>query len=176
MAWPWPAVLLREAVSPPARWRSNAPTSTAARSRRARPNALRRTADSRQSSAGCTQAPRPGNRCLGSGHSTTGDDPPGTVSVAATTRSKADQLSVPRHPTHVRDGSARSPVRSATHQSTAPTDGRGPRHTSSVGSTGCGRTPRGPGARSARGTAGIGVGRGPPRSPRCRSSPLEARP
>ena len=101
------------------RCRATALTSTAACSRRARPNALRRTAIPRHSGVGCSHAPRPGNRCRGSGRRTTGACAPVSPSVAATTRSSADQLSVPRHPTQVRDGSARSPVRSATRQSTA---------------------------------------------------------
>jgi hypothetical protein len=98
---------------------ASALTSTAACNRRARPNALRRTAISKQPGTGCNHAPRPGIRCPGSGRSATGEDSPASLSVAATTRNSADQLSVPRHPTQVRDGSARSPVRSATHQSTA---------------------------------------------------------
>jgi len=102
------------------RCRATALTSRATCSRRARPNALRRTASSKQSGVGCSHAPRPGIRCLGSGRSVTGEVSPASPSVAATTRSRADQLSIPRHPTQVRDGSARSPVRSATGKSTAP--------------------------------------------------------
>ena len=106
---------------------ASALTSIAACNRRARPNALRRTAISKQPGTGCNHAPRPGIRCLGSGRSATGEDSPASLSVAATTRNSADQLSVPRHPTQVRDGSARSPVRSATHESTASGARRAPR-------------------------------------------------
>jgi len=109
------------------RCRATALTSTGTCSRRARPNALRRTASSKHSGRGCSHAPRPGIRCPGSGRRCAGVVPRASASVAATTRSSADQLSVPRHPTHVRDGSARSPVRSATEQSNPYAAGLGPR-------------------------------------------------
>lgn len=109
------------------RCRATAVTSVAACSRRARPNALRRTASSKHSGRGCSHAPRPGIRCRGSGRRLTGEPSPAPSSVAATTRSSADQLSDPRHPTQVRDGSARSPVRSATRKSSAYAAGFGPR-------------------------------------------------
>jgi hypothetical protein len=109
------------------RCRATALTSTAACSRRARPNALRRTASSKHSGVGCSHAPRPGIRCRGSGRSMTEDESSASLSVTATTRSRADQLSDPRHPTQVRDGSARSPVRSATDESTASATSAAPR-------------------------------------------------
>jgi hypothetical protein len=99
------------------RWATSAAGSGAALVRSARPNARRRRACSRHSPVGCSQAPRPGRRCRGSGLSRIAPVSP----VSATTRRRADQLSVLRQPTHVRVGSpelarvasGRSPVRSA---------------------------------------------------------------
>ncbi len=72
------------------------------RPRKARGNARRRTARSRQTSVGCTYAPRPGSVPRGSGaHSPS----------ISTMRSKSPLAVRSRHPRHVRSGHARACVR-----------------------------------------------------------------
>jgi hypothetical protein len=73
--------------------------------RRARPNARRRSADTRHSGTGCRCAPRPGSRPRGSG--TTRRGCPSAAS-STTTRSRSDFAARRRQPTQVRTGSARS--------------------------------------------------------------------
>ncbi len=91
-------------------WR-NAFVSSAPGARNARVNARRRTAWSRQTSAGCTYAPRPGSVPRGSGtHS----------SLIATMRSRSALAARSRHPTQVRSGHARTRVRPDTAKSTSP--------------------------------------------------------
>jgi hypothetical protein len=118
-------------VPRPCTYAVTAAGSGAALTRSARPKARRRRACSRQSPSGCSQAPRPGRRRRRSGVSRTAP----VSSVSATTRRSADQLSVLRHPTHVRvgcpcgvwrvvlDAPGRSPVRSVA-TSLAPTAAR----------------------------------------------------
>jgi hypothetical protein len=91
--------------------------------RSARPNARRRTARSRHETTGCSEAPRPGRRCSGSGRTTGMPSAPGP----RTTRRSADRLSDPRHPMQVRNGPpGRSPVRSV--PTSLPPRGAGARH------------------------------------------------
>jgi hypothetical protein len=80
-----------------------APTAATSRrdlTRKARPNAFRRTARSRHSGVGCSQAPRPGSRSRGSA-TTLATCPPGLLR-STTTRKSADRTSRRRQPTHVR--------------------------------------------------------------------------
>ncbi len=89
--------------------------------RSARPKARRRTARSKHSIAGCSQAPRPGNRPARSGTSRTvpgwssGAASPRPVGLGRTSRlessnldttilNRTDRASRRRHPTHVRTG------------------------------------------------------------------------
>lgn len=85
------SMTVRSAAVPTAPW-----------TRRARGNARRRTAWSRQTTAGCRYAPRPGSVPRGSGtHS----------SPTATMRSRSFLAARSRHPTQVRSGHARACVR-----------------------------------------------------------------
>ncbi len=74
-------------------------------------NARRRTARSRQTSVGCTEAPRPGSVPRGSG-----TQAPSTITI----RSRSPLAARSRHPTQVRSGHARACVRPDTLQSTSP--------------------------------------------------------
>lgn len=78
---------------------------------KARGNARRRTARSRQTGTGCTYAPRPGSVPRGSG----------TTSPSSTTMRSSSLLTArSRHPTQVRSGQARACVRPDTFKSTSP--------------------------------------------------------
>lgn len=91
-------------------WR-NAFTSSAPGARSALVNTRRRTAWSRQTSAGCTYAPRPGSVPRGSGTH---------ASLITTIRSRSVLAARCLHPTQVRSGHARARVRPDTLKSTSP--------------------------------------------------------
>ncbi len=78
---------------------------------KARGNARRRTARSRQTVTGCTYAPRPGSVPRGSGTQ---------ASSSTTMRSSSLLAARSRHPTQVRSGQARACVRPDTIKSTSP--------------------------------------------------------
>lgn len=99
------------AVASPATALRRLTVSSAPADLRARGNARRRTAWSRQTTAGCRYAPRPGSVPRGSGtHS----------SSIATMRSRSLLAARSRHPTQVRSGHARACVRPDTPKSTSP--------------------------------------------------------
>lgn len=91
--------------------RRNASVSSGPWARKARGNARRRTARSRQTRAGCTYAPRPGSVPLGSG---------AQAPSFLTMRSRSLLAARSRHPTQVRSGHARACVRPDTLKSTSP--------------------------------------------------------
>ncbi len=89
----------------------SSPVSSGPSVRKARGNARRRTASSRQAGVGCTYAPRPGSVPRRSGTQR---------SPVSATRSKPSRAERCRHPTHVRSGQGRAHVRPDTIDSTSP--------------------------------------------------------